>query len=307
MLATSATAQEGGNRLYQPNNNDNPYKRGYMQSPYQQYGYDMNQYAGGTLQPYQYLSDTSFMLTAHVLKNVHADQFVAMFSVNQVDTSVEAVNEAMDTRLQHFIGEVQRLGIPRNDLFIDFITQVPIYDYRSTGRITTEQRPGFELKKTISIRFRNHHLMDTLVRLAAFSEIYDLVKVDYVIDNLEQVYNELVDTAMHLNEVRKARYEKFNGDLKTHGVIMREEYATRYPENGYMQYTAYESTGPVRYVPGQVIVPERKTTTFYFNSVDLRGYDQIVGSAIIDPVVQVTLNLTAKYTAEKPKTKATKA
>jgi len=55
------------------------------------------------------------------------------------------------------------LGIESNDVFIDFITQNRVYDFKVTDTPATENFTGFETKKTVAIRYKHRELFERIV------------------------------------------------------------------------------------------------------------------------------------------------
>ncbi len=47
----------------------------------------------------------------------------------------------------------------------------------------------------------------------------------------------------------------------------------------------------------------RKSRTFFFNSLDAGGFDQVINPVVVEPVVQFTLYLKVKYEIEQTKAK----
>ena len=63
--------------------------------------------------------------------------------------------------------------------FVDFMAQNKIYGFEVAGDIAREKLVGFELKKNVSIHYKDKTLLDKIVVAASRSQIFDLIKVDY--------------------------------------------------------------------------------------------------------------------------------
>jgi uncharacterized protein YggE len=245
-----------------------------------------------------YLTDSTFLIEAQVLMNVKADQFVAVFGVTEEGGSVEEGNEKIDKRIAAFIADVKSLGIPEGDIFVDMITHNRIYDHRLEGSVAREYISGFELKKNVSIRYRDHQRIEKLVMAAAAHDIFDLVKVDYLVTDLEAPYNALMEKGQEVIARKKRRYEALTGvRAAPRAEIYLDDFRARYPSDGYRQYTAYEA-GSVStpYNSGITVMNQRKSRTFYFDSIDLDDFDAVINPVILEPVVQFTLDLAVRYT-----------
>lgn len=120
-------------------------------------------------------------IEANVLLNVKADEYVAVFALAQEAPTVPESNEKIAAQLKEFIAALQGLGVKTNDLFVDFIAQNRVYDYAVTGNTARESLTGFEVKKTVAVRYKDRVQLDKLLAAAAKSSIFDLVKVDYVV------------------------------------------------------------------------------------------------------------------------------
>ena len=81
------------------------------------------------------------------------------------------------------------------DVFVDFIAQHKIYGFDVTGNIAKEKLVGFDLKKNVSIRYTDQTLLDKLTAAASRSQIFDLVKVDYIIKDLNKIQDRLTEEA----------------------------------------------------------------------------------------------------------------
>ena len=271
----------------------------YRHSQYREYA-EQQARSAAPRQPLNFLTDSTFIIAADVLMNVKADQFVTVFGVSQDGKTVEECNREIDRRIEAFLREVGRRGIKEEHMFVDVITQNRIYDYRIEGSVATEHSPGFELKKNVSIRIDKHGQIEELILAAARHEIFDLVKVDYIVNDITGVQNLLLDRASEVIGRKLDRYSKMTGSSARRGAeIYAEDFRTRYPANGYKQYTAFESSSASSsYSAALIIKNSRKARTFYFDSVDMSGFDAVINPVILEPVVQFTLRLAVKYELE---------
>lgn len=246
----------------------------------------------------------SMFIDASVLMNVKADQFVATFAVSQEGTTVAECQEKMDAAIKDFSGELKSLGIGGDEVYVDFVAQNKIYGYAVEGDIAKEKLVGFELKKNVSIHYKDKALLDKLVIAASKTKIFDLVKVDYVVSDTTGVQNRLMEEAAAAIKQKATRYEKLLGTkLLPPAQVYAERPSIYYPTEMYDAYTAAESEEIVRYRQNYTIQGARKTKTFYFHPLSGDGFDRVVNPVVLEPVVQFTLYLKVKYKIEQPKGK----
>jgi uncharacterized protein YggE len=244
---------------------------------------------------------TSMFVEASVLMNVAADEHVAVFAVQQECAAVPECNKKMDAVVASFVGSLAPLGVRAEDTFVDFAAQNKIYGFQIMGSVAREELVGFELKKNVSVRFRDHKLLDQLVIAASRANIFDLVKVDYVVRDTAAVQERLMEEAARVVRRKAARYEKlFEVRLAGPPQVYAERPSVHYPTELYDSYTAHESEG-VEYNYDRnrhTVQRARKGRTFFFNPLTADGFDAVVNPVVISPVVQFTLYLKVKYELE---------
>jgi uncharacterized protein YggE len=249
-------------------------------------------------------SATTMFVEASVLMNVKADEHVAIFGVNQECAAVPECNQQMDATVAAFTAELQRLGIGKDDIFVDFAAQNKIYSFQVTGSVAKQKLSGFELKKNVAIHYKDKLLLDKLVIAASRSNIFDLIKVDYVVRDTGSVQNRLMEEAAKVIKQKTARYEKLLAiQLQPPAQVYAERHSIYYPTEMYDSYTAYESedVSPDYYRERYTVQTARKSRTFFFNPLNADGFDTVVNPVVIEPVVQFTLYLKVKYEIEQAK------
>ena len=249
-------------------------------------------------------SSTSMFVEASVLSNVKADEYVAVFGVTQENPTVAECIAKMEGRIQKLSGELKPMGVGDTDLFVNFVAQNWIYGFEVTGDIAREKLVGFELKKNVMIHYRDRTLLDKLVAAAARSEIFDLIKVDYIVDDPKGVEQKLMEEAARVIKRKADRYEKLL-DIKVRppAQVYAERPATYYPTQMYDSYTAFESEamGATANRQKYTVHSARKSRTFFFNGLDGDGFDSVINPVVTEPVVQFTLYLKVKYEIEQIK------
>jgi uncharacterized protein YggE len=250
--------------------------------------------------------DTGMFIEASVLMNLKADEYVAVFGVSQECAAVPECNQKMDATTNQFAEELKQLGIGSEDIFVDFAAQNKIYGFRVTGAIAKEKLVGFELKKNVSVHYKNKLLLDKLVIAASKANIFDLIKVDYIVTDARGAQARLMDEAANVIRQKAAVYEKLLGTrLLPPAQVCASKPSIYFPTEMYDSYTAYESEEISDNSDRQkyAVQGARKSRTFFFNALDADGFDQVINPVVIEPVVQFTLYLKVKYEIEQTKTK----
>ncbi|MGB7923646.1 MAG: SIMPL domain-containing protein [Pyrinomonadaceae bacterium] len=257
--------------------------------------------AQGELPP----TPNSTLIEASVLMNVEAEEYVAIFGVSQECRTVPECNQKMNATVESFTASLKQLGIGGSDIFVDFAAQNRIYDYVVTNNLAKEQLVGFELKKNISVHFKDKGLLDSLIIAASQSNIFDLIKVDYIMRDMTAIQNRLSEEAAKIIKRKAAKYESQLGiKLSAPVQVQAEKPSIYFPTSMYDSYTAYESENVnSRYDRDRFTIQQaRKSRTFFFNALNADGFDYVINPVVIEPVVQFTLYLRVRYeTAEPPK------
>jgi uncharacterized protein YggE len=249
---------------------------------------------------------TSMFVEANVLMNVRADQYVVIFAIAHDGETLADCARKMDATLKTFTDDIKALGIVGDDVFVDFIAQHKIYGFDLTGNIAKEKLVGFDLKKNVSIRYTDQALLDKITAAAARSQVFDLVKVDYIVKDLNKVQDKLTEEAARVLKQKTSRYQKLLGiTLRPPMQVYAEKFATHYPTELYDSYTAAESEtmSNAAYRQNYTTQLARKNRTFYFNGLDADGFDDVITPVYNEPVVQCTLYLKVKYEVEQAKAK----
>jgi uncharacterized protein YggE len=248
----------------------------------------------------------SMFIEASVLMNLKADEYVAIFGVLEECSAVPECNQKMDSTIAQFAGELKKLGIGSEDIFVDFAAQNKIYGFQVEDNIAREKLAGFELKKNVSIHYKDKLLLDKLVTAAAEAKIFDLIKVDYIVTDSGIVQTRLMEEATKVIKKKTAEYEKLLGiKLLPPGQVYAAKPSIYYPTEMYDSYTAQESERVIGYNDRQryTVQGARKSRTFFFNGLDANGFDRVINPVIIEPVVQFTLYLKVRYEIEQIKNK----
>lgn len=237
-------------------------------------------------------------IEAYVLLKAAPDEFIAVFGAAQeAPTAVES-NQKVNAQIEQFLAAAGRLGVNRSNFYVDMITQNRVYNFApaSSDGTIREKLSGFETKKTIAIRYKDRPLLEKLLDAAAQASIFDLIKVDYVINDLGKIRSRLMEEASAVIKQKEENYGRSLGLKFRRNAVFQETYQTYYPAELYQTYTAAES-GSVEpnYESRTRVVRERKSRTSYLEPLDRSAFDVVIDSAGLEPVVQCTLYLKVRY------------
>lgn len=277
--AMTSVAQEAGNRQYGGTNRRTSPSNGVI------FGTESKD-----LVPAQYIE-------AYVLLNSAPDEFVAVFGVAQEAPTAAESNNKVNVQLDQFLKGIGRLGVTRADTFVDLITQNRIYSFvPAADNIIQEKLTGFETKKTIAVRYKDRALLEKLLAEAAAVSIFDLIKVDYVINDMARIRSRLFEEASRIIKQKEETYARTLGIKLRRDAIYQEKYDALYPAELYETYKAFESgTVDTNYDSRTRVVRERKSSTSYLEPLDRSAFDSVLTPIGIEPVVQATLYLKIRY------------
>jgi uncharacterized protein YggE len=280
LMVTGAAAQQSGNSAYSNNRYEAIGKPDFDNK--------------------QYLSDSTFIIQACVLKNVIADGYIATFGLAEEGLTLKECNERITERINNFIAALVKFGIQKNDIFVDMTTQNKIYDYNTVQDVAEQYLKGFELKKNVIFKFNKITDMDKMLLIAAEYKIYDIVKVDYIVNDIEGVYQELFKAASAVIEKKKALYTSAGASqiMPNATQVYGENFASFYPPQLYKSYVINESSEYYNNY-GTQKKDLRKSPTFYYDKINTYGVDKVINPYVIEPAVEFVFTLQMKYKVKK--------
>lgn len=261
------------------------------------------------LQINNYSSSFSSLLEANVMINIKADSYVAIFSLSQFGKTVEEAEAAMNARAAIFTSMLKQYNIGTQQIFIDPVTMVPTYETeiieKKLSKTFNEVPTGFEMKKNVHISFKEQSQINDIISIAAKAEVYDLVKVDYIINNKDEVLNQLRNEALRILFNKKEVLEKAGLFVRFNNV--GEMNGTAFPVERYSQYYAFKSGTPPyvineskkKAIPVTYNYADKNKTIFY-DKVDDKQFDKVINPNVVEPVVQVYFSLKAQYSFYDP-------
>ncbi|MDY2587405.1 SIMPL domain-containing protein [Winogradskyella aquimaris] len=238
------------------------------------------------------------------LQNVSATTYTAVFNLSQIGETAEATNALMKERVDNIKTRLNALGITQKDFAVDVISFVPVYEVEVTKKLFsktyTEVPKGFELQQNIHIQFTKTSQFESILEACAKSEVYNLIKVDYFIENIQEVYKNLQDELLKLIANKKAYYTTLGFDLTNYDIKIADDKYCYFPKDFYQSYQAYNSVSFEALKTNKGVTSAKKQTSYYYQPLTYEQYDIVVNPSILEPVVQIGMNIKLLYTP-KPK------
>ena len=240
------------------------------------------------------------------LQNVSATTYTAIFNVSQIGPTAEKTNQLMKQRLDSIKYRLNNKGITQKDIAIDVISFVPNYEVEVTKKLFsktyTEVPNGFELQQHIHIQFTKTNQFEAILEACAQSEVYNLVKVDYFIENIQTVYKNLQDQLLKLIEEKKGYYNTLGFDMSQYNVAIADDKYCYFPKDFYQSYQAFNSVSFDALDKKKPITSVKKQTSYYYQPLTYESYDVVINPSILEPVVQIGMHIKLLFTP-KPKEK----
>ncbi len=238
----------------------------------------------------------SFFVDASVLINVKADEYIAVFGISQEGLDIKAARAKVDAMAEQFTKSLASVGIKKDDVYVDFISQNRVYGYKIEGDTAREEVQGFELKKNVSIHYKDPDLINKLTDIASDAGIFDLIKVDYVVTDPRAIQKKLMmEAAKIVKDKLASRSMLLDTPKATNVQVYAEDYSSYYPTNSYSNYVAQESENLNGYRQNLLTIRARKTQTVYFDPLGQEAFDTVINPIVIEPVVQFTIYLKVLY------------
>ncbi|WP_417608183.1 hypothetical protein [Owenweeksia hongkongensis] len=253
------------------------------------------------------LGDLTFSIKG--LYNAPADSYLAIFTSTQVGETQREANDLLRAKIDSI-----RSGVLRKsgdvEMFVDMISFVPLYETQAAKKIfsktTYNEIPiGFELKKNLHFKYSDPKVLEYLVTICAENEIYDLVRVDYFIEDIDKKKDKMIMKAEGMMKQKISRIGEFtNEDYKDKDRQMTEGFLIHLPHEQYQSYTVFSSNAMYVKQSGAVNAAPKSTSQFYMPKFN-KNYDFVLNPAMLEPVVQIEYEVKMRLIPkpEKPKEK----
>ncbi len=185
----------------------------------------------------------STFIDASVLMNVKADEYVAVFAITHQEKIASEADAKMNATVAAFKNALKKMGVKDTDIFVDFVLQNRVFTFNIDvkNERAKEELSGFEIKKNVSIHFKDKILLDKLASSAAQLGIYDLVKVDYVIKELAPVQAQLQAATARILKAKVEKYNQFGVKSLVASQVVADNPSIYYPLSSYKSYQAAQS------------------------------------------------------------------
>lgn len=262
---------------------------------------DMQQFRAGVQNTNQMTMDVQ------VLLNVEATSYAAIFSVRQVAETALEVNTLMNERVNAFKLQLIEMGIRKDDIVVEIISQVPIYGIEREKKLFSKSLAevpiGFELHKNVIITYTKYDLLNDIVYEASKNEIYDLIKVDYFADNPQAYFDTMRHAATSYLTAIQKKYSEAGFELDSFNKVMAENTGAVYPISRYHKYQglsrlSYDKL--LKKAGSTVTMDPIVSPTLYYNHLPFADFDVVINSTISKPSIQYTFHLQTRFD-RKPK------
>ena len=250
-----------------------------------------------------FYSDDAIILGTKILMNVEAEKMIAIFSLSQIAETSEEANRLMNERINTFSKDLLVAGIVQNDIFVDMISLTPNYEIEGEkklfSRTYNEVPKGFELQKNMHIGLTDERKLQDILALATKSEIYEFVKLEYVVSDVKKIQAQLQDEAINAVALKIEKMKKLGVILNPNHRQIAEDFAMSTPAEQYDSYSIpnqslnNKKSGKVNFT--------KKPIISYYNKISADGFDIVINPTnTLKPVVQFTYDLKVKFSKEKP-------
>ncbi|GLB50657.1 SIMPL domain-containing protein [Neptunitalea lumnitzerae] len=297
LISIQAQAQVKGNANYQPN--PNLVSRANLATTQ---GYLQKQVATQNL--FNNPTSSNISITTNALCNVKAAKYVAVFNISQVGKTTEQTNKLLYDRINAIKNTLFEKGVSEEDIVTDVISFIPNYEVTVEKKLFSKKYveipTGFELQVNLHIGFKNIALFEDILTSCAANEVYNLVKVDYVIDNIENIYKTLQEKIITSVKSKKEYYNSLGITLDNYNIEYAEQKYCYTPKDFYQSFQAFNSISMEAITKSNGITQAKKQTSYYYQPLENNQFDIVINPTIIEPVIQVVLSTHIKYTP-KPK------
>lgn len=246
----------------------------------------------------------SIRIDLKALQNVKASSYTAIFNISQIGETAEEANRLLNERITNVKQKLIQNNISEDQIVVDVISFIPNYEIEVEKKLFSkkynEVPKGFELQVNIHIQFTKTEQFETILAACSENEIYNLVKVDYFIDDIHTIYKKLQDELLKLVEEKKQYYAQLGIDLSTYNIAVADNKYCFFPKDFYKNYQAYNSISFDAIKNKKGLTNAKKQTSYYYQPITYEKYDIVINSAILEPVIQVGMDIALSYTP-KPK------
>lgn len=245
------------------------------------------------------LTDNTLTFKVKILMNKKADRFQIILGLNEEANTVESCNSQINQRIDGFVGKLSKMGVKKEDYYVDFISQTKVYDYSVSTNKAEQFEKGFEIKKNIIIATKSLKSIDEMIEIASQFKIYDIIKIDYFSDNSSEIYDTLFEESIKMASAKKDKYLKAFNKRTVGNPTANDQFFVITPESQYKNYKAYESSELETYYnsSNSAVMKKiaRKNNTFYYDGTSQIDMDKVINNSSPEVGIQYVLTLTISY------------
>jgi uncharacterized protein YggE len=251
-----------------------------------------------------WLDDRTVVLEVNAISNQLASTYTVIFNIKQLGQTAEEADKLFNERYEAFVAAAMLAGIKRDEIYLDMISFVPVYEFEEEKKLFSKKTyneipKGFEIQQNVHIKYKDNRVLGKLVSAAAKSEIYDIVKVDYFVENTEEIYHDLRKRAIEFVNKEIIQFEILGVELDAAYRIAAEEERSTSPLDRYSSYKAFTSQSLDGTAKGKVNSAD-KAVTMYYEKIAYDEFEIIVNPTILEPTVQYMYNLKVKFRLKQP-------
>lgn len=246
-------------------------------------------------------TDSTVVFNINVLLNKNADFYKITLGVSEEANTLPIAIQGINKRIDGFSKSVSH-WVEKKNIFVDFITQNRVlgYDIDKEKQTAKQKITGFEVKKNIIITLKNKEDIEKIILKATDFQIYDVIKVDYIDEDLQEIQKYLEKEAYGILEKKKADYFQRNKREVIGSPIVTTDFDYIFPSQRYENYIVSESSSidvSSRYDKEYL----RKENTFYYQGIHYSGFDKVLNATNPEVGTQYVLHLEAKFNVKKIK------
>jgi hypothetical protein len=298
-------SQAAGNFFYNqkakvsPSSEASYYSGGNYQTQTQTYTNNAGYYADSWKTPQ---SDSVMHLNVSVMMNQRPDAWVMILGLTQVGENMEDAHQKINARiaaLENTLGG----DFSEDDFYIDFISQSPIFGMEVEKKLFSknyvEVPIGFEVKKNVHVLFKSLEKADEIIMKAAENEIYDIIKVQPIVEDKSVVYDSLRKECIALLNKKKENLEALGMTLSPLFNALDERIYCTYPINQYRSYQSYLDHTRQRLRGDERLVSTASSVNLFYNKRSDASFDKVINPLMHGPVLQFTMDMRLSYTMKR--------
>jgi uncharacterized protein YggE len=255
-------------------------------------------------------NDGNITLSISGLLNAKADTYVAFFHILQVGHTASMTDSLMNVRIKKFKSIIQRSGLDTSSVHTDMISFVPKYEVQVFKKLFSktfnEVPDGFEMQKNVIVNYKKPDQLNTIVTAAASAEIYDLVKVDYFVNDIEKEHGRLRENALKIFKERLKTLQVAGIKIDSLKTTFADDFGTTLPQERYGQYQAIARPsfkGKDAPGEGSKLSYYEPTASRYYQALSYDDFDFVINPIVSEPMVQLTYQMKVRFTLKSEKQK----